>query len=362
MRTATFGAVGVGVGGTIAGLAISFVPGEARSIGLIMLALGMLGVLVFLRWRAHRIVSAVDDPVSVREAGNLSKVRLGVGVIVLIPIIEGVGLPSLLGLQGASFAPPLSVLDVLLLLVGVQFLARGAYQVRERRGYCETWVLGLTLAILAPVIGVVSGLLPSTTAAGSYLSQSIGGIAGLVMFLALGMASYLEGQYAELDAALGEADALFRSRRYPDAIRAYDHSIEVGHNLFSHLLYDPETGAANVRPPDRYVVPWVRKGDCHTLMGKHRKALAIYDVILSLDPANGEILNRKGEVYLRLQLLTDALGCFERALSVQPGLQAALVNRQRTLDSLRKAGVAPPGAPQSGPAAPQRPAPTPTWH
>jgi len=73
-------------------------------------------------------------------------------------------------------------------------------------------------------------------------------------------------------------------------------------------------------------------------LGRNRKAVAIYDIIIELDPANEVVWNRRGEVLVKMGRYKDAQQCFENALKYMPTYQRASDNKTKVMALLQSGG------------------------
>jgi Flp pilus assembly protein TadD len=70
-------------------------------------------------------------------------------------------------------------------------------------------------------------------------------------------------------------------------------------------------------------------------LGRHREALASYDMALAMRPDDAEALNRRGDALRQLNRLNEALASCERAIAISPGMAEAYNNRGLILEELR---------------------------
>src|ERR1700738_2035370 len=58
-------------------------------------------------------------------------------------------------------------------------------------------------------------------------------------------------------------------------------------------------------------------------LGRHREALASYDMALAMRPDDAEAPNRRGDALRQLNRLNEALASCERAIAISPGMAEA---------------------------------------
>jgi stress-induced-phosphoprotein 1 len=124
---------------------------------------------------------------------------------------------------------------------------------------------------------------------------------------------------AYLDPALAEqhkekGNELFKAQKYPDAKKEYEEAIR--RNPKDAKIYSNLAGCLNklgaapdaIRALDKcleldptFVRAYARKGQAHSLMKEHHKALKAYEDGLKIDPSNQELLQGKQAVMYQVQ-------------------------------------------------------------
>jgi tetratricopeptide (TPR) repeat protein len=92
-----------------------------------------------------------------------------------------------------------------------------------------------------------------------------------------------------------------------------------------------------VRVPPAYSEPWVRKGRALVRLGRHKKALAIFEMIIEMDPANQIAILNASEVMTDMGDFNGALAAVDRVLRIVPGHPDALRLRDSIAAAARKA-------------------------
>jgi tetratricopeptide (TPR) repeat protein len=201
---------------------------------------------------------------------------------------------------------------------------------------------------LVPGTGALDALSPAVLAPGltilnfqPFFSYSVSALFIVVVLLVFMLKKRLGEMYKALEDQTKRGEDLFKAGRYKEAMDSFDIAIDEGHEIFSQYFYDPDSPrASSVRLPSQYGIPWLRKGDILVQLRKPRKAIAIYDVILELDPRNEVVWNRKGEVLLAMGKFQDAIRCFDMALSAVPTYAKASQNKAKAAQMLARVAQA----------------------
>jgi tetratricopeptide (TPR) repeat protein len=158
------------------------------------------------------------------------------------------------------------------------------------------------------------------------------------IFMALVLRQMRQGQYSQLSESLAKADKAFVARRWDEASKAYSEAITLAHTLYSDMVFtgrNPrERGGPNV--PDEYFRPWIGKAKCLALSGRLRKALAIYELMLEVDPDNPKVWFDRGRILVAEKRFAEAYISFDRAIKLDPSLEEAKRSRADVLDEIRK--------------------------
>ena len=318
--------------------------------GGLLLQLIIMGVLIFFALYTGNLVEKSPDKTTVIEEKNLGRINLGVGALLLIFVIQVFGIHRAIpGIPDpGNYNSGWSFLYMILAFPAIAMLARGLYSMREKLSYFKVWRFGLWLTVLAPATGAIDALSPLAFPTGGtilnyqpYFAYSISALFIIIIVIAFGMKQRLGEMYKTLENETKRGEDLFKSGRYREAMETFDRAIDEGHELFSQYFYDPDSPRMSaVRLPSQYGIPWLRKGDIFVQMRKPRKAIAIYDVIIELDPRNEVVWNRKGEVLLSMGKFQDAIICFDQALSAVPTYTKATQNKQKASIMLQKVAAA----------------------
>jgi tetratricopeptide (TPR) repeat protein len=128
----------------------------------------------------------------------------------------------------------------------------------------------------------------------------------------------------------------YAARGQPEqAVAQYDSAINMAHTLFSHLIFNPDAPYAQVRVPPAYSEPWFRKGRLLAKMKRTKKAIAIFEMILEMDPQNQVALLNEAELLSETGEHEAALRTVDRVLAIVPNhpdgvrLRATIVEAAR---------------------------------
>jgi tetratricopeptide (TPR) repeat protein len=137
-----------------------------------------------------------------------------------------------------------------------------------------------------------------------------------------------------------QANALFFSGRYAEAIAAYQQAVQLkpdyhqawsnqGSALF-HLQRYPEAISAYNRAlsihPD-YPEAWNNKGGALSKLGQYEEALAAYDRAVELKPDYVEAWNNRGLALMELKRYKESVASYNRAVKLKPDYVEAWNNR-----------------------------------
>jgi len=333
-------AMGFGIGKIM--VALKF--GAQAFLGSVLLNIIVMGILIGIALYAGRMSDKSPDRTTPIESKNLGKVYGGIGIILVIFIIQVFGLHRAApGIPDpGNYNSEWSILYVMILLPGIVLMIKGLYGVREKLSYYKIWKNGIWILLLAPMTGAIDSFSPAVLDYGRilnyqpYFSFSVSSTFMIMTVMAFMLKGYLDNQYRSLEAETNRGEDQFKAGRYREAMQSFDNAIDIGHDLFSQYFYDPDTPRIQVRLPAQYGIPWLRKGDVMIQMNRPRKAIAIYDVILELDPNNEVVWNRKGEVLLSMRKYDDAIRCFDSALAAVPTYAKATQNKHKAVAMKRQ--------------------------
>ena len=168
---------------------------------------------------------------------------------------------------------------------------------------------------------------------GSFIAISIG-----FVLMAIMVRQMRADQYQQLDKVLEKSDKAFANRRFDEAQRFYSEAITLTHTLYADVVFSGrnprERGGTSI--PQEYFRPWIGKAKCLALTGKLRKALAIYDLMLEVDPDNSIVWFDRGRILVAEKRYAEAYISFDRAVKLDPNLAQAKEKRNEVLDIIRK--------------------------
>jgi tetratricopeptide (TPR) repeat protein len=133
----------------------------------------------------------------------------------------------------------------------------------------------------------------------------------------------------------------YAARGQPEqALAQYDSAINMAHTLFSHLIFNPDAPYAQVRVPPAYSEPWFRKGRLLAKVKRTKKALAIFDMIVEMDPQNQVALLNQAELLSESGEHEAALRSVDRVLALVPNHPDAARLRAAVVEAAREAAEA----------------------
>ncbi len=296
-----------------------------------------LAVSLYMLLMASRAASKTREKVGATEASKLSNVRLGGFALWLVPII-GAFLAEPLGLvyQSQTMHPVYYLIigaAVLLMIIGLSGMKeRGTYFALYQFGALS--VVLSTLPMALPSVGdlMASGFWWSST----FIMIGIG-----YVFMAFVVRQMRQGQYSQLDEVISSADRAFAARRFDEAMRLYSQGITLTHTLYSDAVFavrNPRVRSPvhSASVPEEYFRPWIGKAKCLALSGKLRKALAIYDLMLEVDPDLPQVWVDRGRILLAEKRYAEAYISFDRAVKLDPASEEARRNLSETLEVIRR--------------------------
>lgn len=306
------------------------------------MCIASLAVIGFVLVKAQSHLGASAGELSEYEKKRGARVLMGLLLIFIVPFHEVVGLYPL-GYTGTwgSYGGFVGMINPVLMLAGALVVAFNTQQSRERLGYFVIWRNGAVMLLFAPVFGLVQLGLPILIYP-EWFHATLGMVGGTVMVIALIIKGQREKQFAELDNAMRWGDE-YAARGQPEqAIAQYDSAINMAHTLFSHLIFNPDSPYAQVRVPPAYSEPWFRKGRLLVKMKRTKKALAIFDMIIEMDPQNQVALLNQSELLSQSGEHDAALRSVDRVLALVPNhpdgvrLRAAIVEAGRAAAETRE--------------------------
>jgi hypothetical protein len=322
----------------IVGTASAFIRrGMAEGVFRDVIDIGGVVALVmslYLLAKASSVNSKTRERIATSEASRLAYIRFGGLLLWLVPI-AGSFLGLYLGVvyQAAAMHPIYYVIvaaGVLLILVGLSGM-------KERGTYYQVFmfgVYGIVLSTIPMALRAMTEVMASSFWwTSTFMMVSVGFI-----FMAFVLKQMRAGQYAQLDEVLARADKAFLAKRLDQAMKYYSEAITLTHTLYSDAVFSARNPRARGKTsiPDEYFRPWIGKAKCLALTGKLRKALAIYDLMLEVDPDNAPIWFDRGRILKAEQRFAEAYISFDKAVKIDPGLANAQTSRQEVLDIIRK--------------------------
>ncbi len=292
-----------------------------------------LGASIFLLMRATSVGGRMRERLSPAEQSRLGYIRLGGALLWLVPIVGSFGYYVGIVFQASD----MHVVFYILVAGGGLAILYGLSGSKERGSFYNIYMFG--------VVGIVLGTIPmALSALGNVLASSFWWSASFIMIsigfimMAIMVRQMRADQYEQLDKVLARADKAFTERRFDEAQRHYSEAITLTHTLYADVVFagrNPrERGGSTI--PQEYFRPWVGKAKCLALTGKLRKALAIYDLMLEVDPDNAPVWFDRGRILVAEKRYAEAYISFDRAVKLDPGLEVAKEKRSDVLDVIRK--------------------------
>ena len=296
-----------------------------------------LAVSLYMLLMASRAAVKTRERVGATETSKLSNVRMGGLALWLVPII-GAFLAEPLGLvyQSQTMHP----IYYVIIGIGVFLIIMGLSGMKERGTYFALYQFG----VMSVVLSTVPMALPSVgdlMASGFWWSSTFIMIGIGYVFMAFVVRQMRQGQYAQLDEVIASADRAFAARRFDEAMRLYSQGITLTHTLYSDAVFatrNPRvrTPVGSSTVPEEYFRPWIGKAKCLALSGRLRKALAIYELMLEVDPDLPEVWVDRGRILLAEKRYAEAYISFDRAVKLDPSSEDARRNLSETLDVIRR--------------------------
>jgi tetratricopeptide (TPR) repeat protein len=194
-------------------------------------------------------------------------------------------------------------------------------------------IYGIVLATIPMALPAMGEVLASTFWwSATFILVSVG-----FLLMAIMVRQMRADQYAQLDSVL----QAFVSHRYDEAQKFYSEAITLTHTLYSDQVFSGrnprERGGTQI--PKEYFRPWIGKAKCLALTGKLRKALAIYELMLEVDPDNPTVWFDRGRILVAEKRYAEAYISFDRAVRLDPQLEEAKKARSDVLDIIRRMAV-----------------------
>jgi hypothetical protein len=292
-----------------------------------------MGAALFLLVRAARVSARMRGRPSPTEASRLSYINMGGLALWLVPVIGSFGYRVGLVFQSSSMHPIYYVLGG----IGVLSIMYGLAGSKERSSFFKLFmfaVYGVLLATIPMAFPIIGNILASDFWwSSTFIMISLGFI-----FMSMTLRQMRQGQYSQLSDVLGRADKAFSGRRWDEAGKSYAEAITLAHTLYSDVVFSGRNPRDRSGPtvPDEYFRPWIGKAKCLALSGKLRKALAIYELMLEVDPDNSKVWFDRGRILVAERRFAEAYISFDRAVKLDPAMDEAKRSRSEVLDEIRK--------------------------
>ena len=288
---------------------------------------------VFLLMRASRVGRLTREPMSPAEASRLQYVSLGGFLLWLVPFVGSFGYSFGIVFQTSN----MHWIFYVFVGGGMLSILYGLSGSKEKSSFYKIFMFGVygilmaTIPLALPAFGDV--LASSFWWSATFILISVG-----FVFMAMMVRQMRADQYAQLDTVLVRADKAFASRRFDEAQKFYSEAITLTHTLYSDQVFSGrnprDRGGSSI--PTEYFRPWIGKAKCLALTGKLRKALAIYDLMLEVDPDNPTVWFDRGRILVAEKRYAEAYISFDRAVKLDPRLEEAKKARSDVLDVIRK--------------------------
>ncbi len=292
-----------------------------------------LGAALFLWLRAVAVGSLIRERVSPAEQSRLGYIKLGGFLFWLVPIVGSFGYNFGIVFQASNMH------WIFYIIVGSGSLAilYGLAGSKERGSFFQIYMFG--------VYGIIVATVPMAfTFFGDLLASSFWWTASFLMIsvgfilMAIMVRQMRADQYQQLDKVLERADKAFANRRFDEAQKHYSEAITLTHTLYADVVFSGrnprERGGTSI--PQEYFRPWIGKAKCLALTGKLRKALAIYDLMLEVDPDNAPVWFDRGRILVAEKRYAEAYISFDRSIKLDPNLDIAKEKRAEVLEVIRK--------------------------
>ncbi len=293
-----------------------------------------LGAALFLWMRAVSVRSLLRERVSPAEQTRIGRIQLGGVVLWMVPIIGSFGFYLGIVFQASNMHP----IFYLLTAAGALLILNGLAGSKERGSFYQIFMFGV-YGIMLATIPMAFSFFGDVLASSFWWSASFIAISVGFILMAMMVRQMRADQYQQLDKVLEKADSAFANRRFDQAQKHYSEAITLTHTLYADVVFSGrnprERGGTSI--PQEYFRPWIGKAKCLALTGKLRKALAIYDLMLEVDPDNAPVWFDRGRILVAEKRYAEAYISFDRALKLDPNLTPAKERRAEVLEVIRKA-------------------------
>lgn len=291
---------------------------------------------VFLLLKAARVGRLTRERISPAESSRMFYVTLGGFLLWLVPLFGSIGYYFGIVFQTSN----MHWLFYIFVGIGMLSILYGLSGSKEKGSFYRIYMFG--------VYGIVLATIPmALPAMGSFIASTFWWSATFILvsvgflLMAIMVRQMRADQYAQLDKVLEKADKAFVARRYDEAQRFYSEAITLTHTLYSDQVFSGrnprERGGTTI--PKEYFRPWIGKAKCLALTGKLRKALAIYELMLEVDPDNPTVWFDRGRILVAEKRYAESYISFDRAVKLDPQLEEAKRARTDVLDIIRKMAV-----------------------
>ena len=291
---------------------------------------------VFLLMRAARVGRLTRERISPAESSRMFYVTLGGFLLWLVPLFGSIGYYFGIVFQTSN----MHWLFYIFVGGGMLSILYGLSGSKEKGSFYKIYmwgVYGIVLATIPMALPALGTVLASTFWwSATFILVSVG-----FLLMATMVRQMRADQYAQLETVLEKADKAFIARRYDEAQKFYSEAITLTHTLYSDQVFSGrnprERGGTQI--PTEYFRPWIGKAKCLALSGKLRKALAIYELMLEVDPDNPTVWFDRGRILVAEKRYAEAYISFDRAVKLDPQLEEAKKARTDVLDVIRKMAV-----------------------
>ncbi|MEW5760493.1 MAG: hypothetical protein AB1779_06990 [Candidatus Thermoplasmatota archaeon] len=284
-----------------------------------------LGGLIFVN---IGLLATSMEEMSYYEGRNMRNAAIGLVFLLLIPFHEAYNIFPL-----GFYTPPWHPLNFFIGIIGVALISYGIFLSKESTGFFSIYFLGLFTLFFCAIDNFINQYYPLLDIAFHNIAMiSIGSTIIIISFL---MYFYRNVQVKALEKAMSYGNLLYDSKQYSIGIEQFDNAIILSHSLYSHLLhetyYDVYSQRLQSKIPKIYIDPWVKKGEGLVKLGKNRKAMAIFDMLIEIAPSCDDAWYYKGIINARIGKRNEAKACFESAIAINQ-------NNINAIEALRAMG------------------------
>jgi hypothetical protein len=292
-----------------------------------------LGAALFLWMRAMAVGGLIRERVSPAEQTRIGRIKMGGFMLWLVPIAGSFGYYVGIVFQTSSMHPVFYVF----VAIGALLIMNGLAGSKERGSFYQVYMFAV-YGIVVATVPMAFSFFGDVLASGFWWTASFVMISIGFIFMAMMVRQMRADQYQQLDKVLERADKAFANRRFDEAQKHYSEAITLTHTLYADVVFSGrnprERGGSSI--PQEYFRPWIGKAKCLALTGKLRKALAIYDLMLEVDPDNAPVWFDRGRILVAEKRYAEAYISFDRAIKLDPNLDVAKEKRGEVLDVIRK--------------------------